>query len=230
MIRGVHGSGLCPTREPTRKRSGSIFSTRNRPVKGSGFAGRFSGGCHQFRVRPKPDGKHRKMAKIGDISPDPAKIRWGFRQIRLFFLQIVSRISGFGVSMPDLIILVAEICQIKLKTRRNQWKIRQNWCLRAGRVSRVFNEGTRNRPAGIGFWKSGPVADPWSSRIGWTPVGYGRVGRVGGWVGQPYSLESILPNTPILLFNVVHIIPSYCVFKGPKNDIIIFVFFSFLNF
>ena len=46
----------------------------------------------------------------------------------------------------------------------------------------------------------------------------------------PSSLESILPNTPILLFNVVHIIPSYCVFKGPKNDIIIFVFFSFLNF
>ena len=74
-VRGVHGSGLCPTREPTRKRSGSIFSTRNRPVKGSGFAGRFSGGCHRFWVRPKPDGKHRKMAKIGDISPDPAKIR-----------------------------------------------------------------------------------------------------------------------------------------------------------
>ena len=76
--RGVHGSGgsgLCPTREPTRKRSGGIFSTRNRPVKGSSFAGRFSGGFHRFRVRPKPDGKHRKMAKIGDISPDPAKIR-----------------------------------------------------------------------------------------------------------------------------------------------------------
>ena len=47
----------------------------------------------------------------------------------------------------------------------------------------------------------------------------------------PSSLESTLPNTPLLLFNVVHIIPSYCVFKGPKNDIIILVyFFSFLNF
>ena len=184
---GVHGSGglgLCPTRKSTRKRSGSRFSTRN----GSGFAGRFSGGWHRFRVRLKPDGKHRKTAKIGDISPDPAKIRWGFHQIRLFFPQIVSRISGSDVSMLDLIVLVAEICQIKLKTRRNQWRIRQNWCLPAGRVSRVLNEGTRNRPAGVGFWNSGPAADRWSSWIGWTPVGYGWVGRIGrviGWVGQP---------------------------------------------
>ena len=40
MARGVHGSGgssLCPTRKPTRKRSGSRFSTRNRPVKRVGF-------------------------------------------------------------------------------------------------------------------------------------------------------------------------------------------------
>ena len=40
FLRGVHGlggSGLCPTRKPTRKRSGSRFSTRNRPVKRVGF-------------------------------------------------------------------------------------------------------------------------------------------------------------------------------------------------
>ena len=39
---GVHesgGLGLCPTRKSTRKRSGSRFSTRNRPVKRVRFRG-----------------------------------------------------------------------------------------------------------------------------------------------------------------------------------------------
>ena len=48
------------------------------PLRGSVFAGRFAGGCHRFRVRPKPDGKLRKTAKIGEISPDPAKFREDF--------------------------------------------------------------------------------------------------------------------------------------------------------
>ena len=42
VSRGVHGSGrsgFCPTRKPTRKRSGSRFSTHNRPVKRVGFCG-----------------------------------------------------------------------------------------------------------------------------------------------------------------------------------------------
>ena len=197
---GVSTGRVCsqPANRPVRDRV-AYSQPATDPLRGSGFAGRFSGRCHRFRVRPKLDGKHRKMAKIGDISPDPAKIRWGFRQIRLFFLQIVSRISGSGVSMPDLIILVAEICQIKLKTRRNQWKIRQNWCLRAGRVSRVLNEGTRNRPAGVGFWNSGPVADRWSSRIGWTPVGYGRVGRVGWTALLKATLQSKNVLTDVFL-------------------------------
>ena len=38
-VDGSGGSGLCPTRKPTRKRSGSRFLTRNRPVKRVGFRG-----------------------------------------------------------------------------------------------------------------------------------------------------------------------------------------------
>ena len=90
------------------------------PLRGSGFVGRFASGWHRFQVRPKPDEKHRKTAKLGEISPDLAKIRWGFRQIWLFLPQILSRITRSGVSMPNLIVLVTEICQIKLKTRRNR--------------------------------------------------------------------------------------------------------------
>jgi len=92
------------------------------------------------------------------------------------------RIAGSGVSMPDLIVLVAEVCQIKLKLVGIAREFARIWCLWAGQVSRVLNKGTRNRPTGIEFWSSGPTADRRSSRIGWTPVGYGRVAR---WVGQP---------------------------------------------
>ena len=100
--RGVHGSG------------------------GSGFACRFVNRWHQFRVRTKPNGKHRKTAKINKISLNLAKIWWGFHQIQWFFPQIVPKIAGSGVSMPDLIVLVVEICQIKLKNRWNRWRICQN--------------------------------------------------------------------------------------------------------
>ena len=43
-------------------------------LRGSGFTGWFADGWHRFQVRPKPDGKHRKTAKIGEISPYPTKI------------------------------------------------------------------------------------------------------------------------------------------------------------
>ena len=62
-----------PANRPVRDRV-AYSQPATDPLRGSGLAGRFSGGWHRFRVRPKPDGKHKKTAKIGDISPDPAKI------------------------------------------------------------------------------------------------------------------------------------------------------------
>ena len=100
-----------PANRPVRDRVADSQPATD-PLRGSGFAGWFFGGWHRFRVRPKPDGKHRKRAKIGDISPNPAKIRGGFHQILLFFPQIVSRITGSGVFMSDLIVLVVKIYQI----------------------------------------------------------------------------------------------------------------------
>ena len=175
------GSGLCPTRKATRKRSGSRFSTRNRPVKRVGFRGSV---CQRVASVSGKAETRRKTAKIGEISPDLAKIRWGFRQIWLFLPQILSRITRSGVSMPNLIVLVTEICQIKLKTRRNQWRIRQNWCLRAGRVSRVLNEGTQTDPPALGFgtW------DPWLT-AGAVRSGEHRLGT-GGLDGWPGGLDS----------------------------------------
>ena len=63
-----------PANRPVRDRVADSQPATD-PLRGSGFAGRFSGGRNRFRVRPKPDGKHRKIAKIGDISPDPTKFR-----------------------------------------------------------------------------------------------------------------------------------------------------------
>ena len=63
-------------------------------LRGSDFVGRFAGGWHWFRVKSKLDEKHRKTAKI------------------------VPRIAESGLSMLDLIVLVTEICQIKLKTHQ----------------------------------------------------------------------------------------------------------------
>ena len=76
--RGVHGSGLCPTREPTRKRSGSIFSTRNRPVKRVGFRGSVfrrvasvSGEAETRRKTQKNGQNRRYLARSGQ---DPVRI------------------------------------------------------------------------------------------------------------------------------------------------------------
>jgi len=44
----------------------------------------------------------------------------------MIFPRIMPRIAGSGVSTPDLIVLVAKIFQIKLKTRWNCWRISQN--------------------------------------------------------------------------------------------------------
>ena len=80
-VRGVHGSGgsgLCPTREPTRKRSGSIFSTRNRPVKRVGFRGSVfrrvssvSGEAETQRKTQKNGQNRRYLARFGQ---DPVRI------------------------------------------------------------------------------------------------------------------------------------------------------------
>ena len=99
------------------------------PLRGSGFAGRFAIEWHRFQVKLKPDRDHWKIAKISEILPDPTKIRWGFCQIQWFFPQIVPRITGFGVSMSDLIVLVVEIYQIKLKTCRKAGEYAKIWCL-----------------------------------------------------------------------------------------------------
>ena len=69
----------------------------------------------QFRVKLKPAGNHQKEEKIGEISPDPSKIRCDlagsgrdFVKSDAFSPQIVSRIARSGV-------LVTEICQILLE-------------------------------------------------------------------------------------------------------------------
>ena len=122
--RGVHrsgGSGLCPTCNwPVRDWVGRN-PTRNRPVKRVRF--RMSV-CQQVASVSSEDETQRKTAKINKISLNLAKIWWGFHQIQWFFPQIVPKIAGSSVSMPDLIVLVVEICQIKLKTRWNRWRIR----------------------------------------------------------------------------------------------------------
>ena len=63
-----------PVNRPVRDRVADSQPTTD-PLRGLGFAGRFASGWHRFRVRPKPDKKHRKTAKIVEISPDPTKIR-----------------------------------------------------------------------------------------------------------------------------------------------------------
>ena len=86
------------------------------------------------------------------------------------------RITESGVFMPDLIVLVAEICQIKMKNWSESLWIASIWCLQAGWVSRVLKDGTRNWPSGVGFWSSRPASDNQNSRIRLQRVGYGRVG------------------------------------------------------
>ena len=69
---------MCPTREPTRKRSGSIFSTRNRPVKRVGFRGSVfrrvasvSGEAETRRKTQKNGQNRRYLARSGQ---DPVRI------------------------------------------------------------------------------------------------------------------------------------------------------------
>ena len=81
MSRGVHGSGgsgLCPTRKPTRKRSGSKFLTRNRPVKRFGFrrsvfrrVASVSGEAETRRKTQKNSKNRRYLARSGQ---DPVRI------------------------------------------------------------------------------------------------------------------------------------------------------------
>ena len=76
MSRGVHesgGSGLCPTRKPTRKRSGSKFLTRNRPVKRVRFRGsvfrRVASVSGEVETRRKTQKKQPKSAISRPIRP-----------------------------------------------------------------------------------------------------------------------------------------------------------------
>ena len=76
--------------------------------------------------------------------------------------------------MPDLIILAAEICQIKLKTRRNQWKFaRIDVFGRVGFHGFSTSELETDPPAS-GFGNR----DPWPTR---GAVGSGE--RRAGWAG-----------------------------------------------
>ena len=82
--------------------------------------------------------------------------------------------------MPDLIILAAEICQIKLKTRRNQWKFaRIDVFGRVGFHGFSTSELETDPPAS-GFGNR----DPWPTR---GAVGSGErrsgTGGLGGWAG-----------------------------------------------
>ena len=95
----------------------------------------------------------------------------------------MSRISGSGVSMPDLIILAAELCQIKLKTRRNQWKFaRIDVFGRVGFHGFSTSELETDPPAS-GFGNR----DPWPTRgavgSGERRSGTGGLGGLGGWAG-----------------------------------------------
>ena len=106
----------------------------------------------------------------------------------------MSRISGSGVSMPDLIILAAEICQIKLKTRRNQWKFaRIDVFGRVGFHGFSTSELETDPPAS-GFGNR----DPWPTRgavgSGERRSGTGGLGGLGGWAGgldSPNAIELI---------------------------------------
>ena len=69
---------MCPTRKPTRKRSGSRFSTRNRPVKRVGFRGSVfrrvasvSGEAETRRKTQKNSQNRRYLARSGQ---DPVRI------------------------------------------------------------------------------------------------------------------------------------------------------------
>ena len=85
--------------------------------------------------------------------------------------------------MPDLIILAAEICQIKLKTRRNQWKFaRIDVFGRVGFHGFSTSELETDPPAS-GFGNR----DPWPTRgavgSGERRSGTGGLGGLGGWAG-----------------------------------------------
>ena len=144
----------------------------------------------RFRVKLKPAGNHWKSARSRPIRSrsDQDLVRssqiWQrFLQIRWFFPQIVLGIAGSVVFMPDLIVLVDETCEIKLKSRRKAGEFTRMFMLfwRVG-FHEFWRRGLETDP---GFWSSGPASDHWSSCIGWKRVGYGWFGWVAGWVGQP---------------------------------------------
>ena len=81
IVRGVHGSsgsGLCPTRKPTRKRSGSRFSTRNRPIKRVGFHGsvflRVASVSGEAETRRKTQKKCQNRRYLARFGQDPVRI------------------------------------------------------------------------------------------------------------------------------------------------------------
>ena len=182
VCRGVHGSGrssLCPTHNRLVRDWVGRFSTRNWPIKKVGFRGSVCprvasvlGEAETRRKTPKNGQNRRDLTRSGQ---DPVRIssnlmifppnRAENRRILLFWSPKSAKSSW------KLVGIVGEFVRI--------------WCLWAGRVSRVLNEGTRNRPTGVGFWSSGPVADHQNSRIGWMPIKGEQVGWVAGWVGQP---------------------------------------------
>ena len=76
-----------------------------------------------------------------------------FRRIQWFFPQITPRIAGFGVTMPNQIVLITKIRQIKLKNSLESLGIHQ--------ILMVF------RWVGFhGFWRRGLKTDPPASSFG----------------------------------------------------------------
>ena len=96
---------------------------------------------------PETIENRRDLARFGQ---DPMRSSWIwqiFLQIRWFFSQIMLRIARFVVFMPDLIVLVDEIYEIKLKSRR-----------KAGEFARMFM--LFGRVGFHGFWRRGLETDP----------------------------------------------------------------------
>ena len=106
-------------------------------------------------------------------------------QIRWDFCQIVRRNHWFSQIQCLLCQKLIDFMWKSGWKKKEKKKRKQAWVngLWVGWVSRVLEEEIRNRPIDIRFLMSRFESDHW---IGWFKVGFGRVGQVDDWFGQPY--------------------------------------------